>query len=98
MVAKALVRGLPSVIVPGPGDQRENAMRVERLGAGVHLPAARLTPESLRAAVERVLADPAYARAARRVGGTAAGRGPAFAAERVLRAAAPAAPSPPETR
>ncbi|HEV2890639.1 MAG TPA: nucleotide disphospho-sugar-binding domain-containing protein [Frankiaceae bacterium] len=91
MVAKALVRGLPLVIVPGPGDQRENALRVERLGAGVHLPAARLTPATLRAAVERVLRDPAYARAARRIGRSAAGRGPAFAAERVLGAAAPSA-------
>jgi UDP:flavonoid glycosyltransferase YjiC (YdhE family) len=87
MVAKALVRGLPLVIVPGPGDQRENALRVERLGAGVHLPAKRLTPSTLRAAVERVLGDGSYAAAARRLAATAAGRGPAFAAERVLRSA-----------
>jgi len=87
MVAKALVRGLPLVVVPGPGDQRENAMRVARLGAGVHLPPADLTPSSLRAAVELVLGDPAYARRAAWLGCSAAGRGPAFAAERVLRAA-----------
>jgi UDP:flavonoid glycosyltransferase YjiC (YdhE family) len=89
MVAKALVRGLPLVIVPGPGDQRENAMRVERLGAGVHLPAGRLTPATLRAAVDRVLGDASFARAARRIGRSAAGRGPAFAAERVLRSLTP---------
>ncbi len=84
MVAKALVRGLPLVVVPGPGDQRENAMRVARLGAGVHLPAEKLTPESLRAAVDRVLSRPSYAAAARRVAATAAGLGPAAAADRVL--------------
>ena len=96
MVAKALVRGLPLVIVPGPGDQRENAMRAERLGAAVHLPARDLTPESLRAAVTRVLAEPSYVRAARRLAQSAAGRGAAFAAERVVRAAARAAPHPPQ--
>lgn len=95
MVAKALVRGLPLVVVPGPGDQRENAMRVERLGAGVHLPASRLTPDTLREAVERVLREPSYARAARRLGDSAAGRGPAFAAERVLRAVVAGGPLTP---
>jgi UDP:flavonoid glycosyltransferase YjiC (YdhE family) len=83
MVAKALVRGLPLVVVPGPGDQRENAARVERLGAGVHLPARRLTPRTLRAAVQRVLADPSYAAAARRLAATADGLGPDHAAARV---------------
>jgi UDP:flavonoid glycosyltransferase YjiC (YdhE family) len=83
MVAKALVRGLPLVVVPGPGDQRENACRVERLGAGVHLPAKRLTPATLRAAVDRVLHDSSYAAAAARVGANAAGLGPDFAAGRV---------------
>jgi UDP:flavonoid glycosyltransferase YjiC (YdhE family) len=84
MVAKALVRGLPLVIVPGPGDQRANAVNVARLGAGVHLPARRLTPETLRAAVRRVLGDPSYAAAARRVAATARGLGPDHAAEQVL--------------
>jgi UDP:flavonoid glycosyltransferase YjiC (YdhE family) len=83
MVAKALVRGLPLVVVPGPGDQRENACRVARLGAGVHLPAKRLTPAALRAAVHRVLGDPSYADAARRVGATAGGLGADHAAARV---------------
>jgi UDP:flavonoid glycosyltransferase YjiC (YdhE family) len=80
MVTKALVRGLPLVVVPGPGDQRENAARVARLGAGVHLPPAKLTPQTLRAAVERVLTEPSYAAAARRLAATAEGLGPDFAA------------------
>jgi UDP:flavonoid glycosyltransferase YjiC (YdhE family) len=84
MVAKALVRGLPLVIVPGPGDQRENAVRVAKHGAGVHLPASKVSPESLRAAVSRVLSDPSYAAAAQRLAATAEGLGAAYCAERVL--------------
>jgi UDP:flavonoid glycosyltransferase YjiC (YdhE family) len=84
MVAKALVRGLPLVIVPGPGDQRANAARVARLGAGLHLPARRLAPETLRDAVRHVLDDGTYATAARRLAATAAGLGPDHAAGRVL--------------
>ena len=83
MVAKALVRGLPPVVVPGPGDQRENAMRVARLGAGVCVPL-----EGLGSAVREVLARPSYAAAARRVAATAAGLGPDHAAGRVLAIAA----------
>jgi UDP:flavonoid glycosyltransferase YjiC (YdhE family) len=82
MVAKALVRGLPLVVVPGPGDQKENALRVARLGAGVVA-----EPGGLRTAVERVLGDPSYAAAARRLAATAEGLGPDFAAGRVLAAA-----------
>lgn len=89
MVAKALVRGLPLVVVPGPGDQRENALRVARLGAGVHLPPARLTPESLRAAVDAVTCDGAYTVAAQRLAATARGLGPDRAADVVCQTLAP---------
>ena len=82
MVAKALVRGLPLVVVPGPGDQKENAMRVARLGAGICV--AEPTAAALRAAVDRVLREPRYAAAARRAATTAAGLGPDAAAARVL--------------
>ncbi len=85
-VAKALVRGLPLVVVPGPGDQKENAMRVARHGAGVCL--TEPTAAALRGAVERVLARPSYAAAARRLAATAEGLGPDAVAERVLTAAA----------
>lgn len=78
-VAKALVRGLPLVVVPGPGDQRENALRVARLGAGVCVPLERLGE-----AVREVLAHPRYAAAARRLAETARGLGPDAAASRVL--------------
>lgn len=48
---KALVRGVPVCAVPFGRDQLEVARRVEVAGAGVRLPARRLTPERLRAAV-----------------------------------------------
>jgi UDP:flavonoid glycosyltransferase YjiC (YdhE family) len=82
MVAKALVRGIPLVVVPGPGDQKENAMRVARLRAGLTVRDA--TPEALGAAVRRVLADSTFRVAARRVADSARGLGPDRAAERVL--------------
>lgn len=80
IVAKALVRGIPLVLVPGGGDQRENAMRVARLGAGVVVPPGDLGPVRLAEAVRRVLTDGRYAEAARRAASTAAGLGPAYAA------------------
>ncbi len=48
---KALARGVPVCAVPFGRDQFEVARRVEVAGAGVRLPARRLTPERLRAAV-----------------------------------------------
>lgn len=48
---KALVRGVPVVVVPFGRDQLEVARRAEVSGAGVRLPSKRLTPERLRAAV-----------------------------------------------
>jgi MGT family glycosyltransferase len=52
---KALAHGVPVVAVPFGRDQFEVARRVEVAGAGVRLPAARLTPERLRDAVRRAL-------------------------------------------
>jgi len=65
ILGKALRRGLPLVVLPGGGDQRENADRVRRLGAGVVLDPRRVTPAALSAAVGEVLTHPAYAWSAR---------------------------------
>lgn len=62
MVAKALLAGVPLVVVPGAGDQWEVANRVARLGCGVIVRPS--TVDGLRDAVARVLADPAFAAAA----------------------------------
>jgi UDP:flavonoid glycosyltransferase YjiC (YdhE family) len=62
-VAAALSFGVPLVCTPMGRDQPLNAGRVVALGAGLAL-AAEATPEALARAVEEVLAQPSYRRAA----------------------------------
>ena len=50
-VQECLVAGRPMVVVPFGGDQIVNAHRVERLGVGVRLDAARLAADSVRTAL-----------------------------------------------
>lgn len=67
IIAKALVRGKPLVVVPGEGEQRDNANRLARLGVGEFVEAFDLAPSTLREAVRKVLAsgeDGPYDRAA----------------------------------
>lgn len=68
VVAAALVAGLPLVLLPGPGDQKEVAGRVVRLGAGIVC-----RPKALQDSVVRVVTTPSYATAARAAGASAAG-------------------------
>ncbi len=79
-VAKALARGVPLVVVPYAGDQRETAGRLRHTRAGVWLPRRALTPTTVRLAVGRVLADPRFRRAAARLAAGARGLGPDHAA------------------
>ena len=53
---KALARGVPVCAVPFGRDQLEVARRVEVAGAGVRLPARRLSPERLRTSVRAAMA------------------------------------------
>lgn len=53
---KALARGVPVVAVPFGRDQAEVARRVAVAGAGVRLPARRLSPQRLRSAVRAATA------------------------------------------
>ncbi|MFE5700877.1 glycosyl transferase [Rhodococcus sp. ACS1] len=64
MLAKALLAGVPAVVVPGGGDQWELANRAARQGSAVVVrpPSA----EALRSAVEQVLSHGAHAEAAQR--------------------------------
>ena len=62
---KALARGVPVCAVPFGRDQFEVARRVEQSGAGTRLPARRLSPKRLRAAVREAIRR---AEGARRVG------------------------------
>lgn len=66
LLAKAMLAGVPMVVVPGGGDQWELANRVVRQGcARLVRP---LTPAALADAVNDVLARPRYRESARRAG------------------------------
>jgi UDP:flavonoid glycosyltransferase YjiC (YdhE family) len=69
LLAKALLAGVPVVMVPGGGDQWELANRVARQGSGVIVRPS--TADALRAAVTRVLGDPRFAAAAAAAAATA---------------------------
>ena len=62
LVAKALLAGVPLVVVPGGGDQWEIANRVVRQGSGQLI--RPLTAEALVTAVGEVLSSPRYREAA----------------------------------
>ena len=63
---KALAAGVPLVCMPMGRDQNDTAARVVARGAGVRIkPGA--TPAVIRGAVERVLGDPRFREAARRL-------------------------------
>lgn len=86
MLAKALLAGVPVVVVPGGGDQWEMANRVARQGSGVIVRPA--TVDGLRAAVARVLGDSRFAAAAARAAATVAEvRDPVEVCRAVLRVA-----------
>src|SRR5262249_21401380 len=65
-VMKALAHGVPMVCMPLVGDQPDNAARIEALGAGVRL-APSTGPDRIRAAIVRVVTDPAFRLGAQRV-------------------------------
>ncbi len=56
----ALAHGLPLVLVPQGADQFDNAARAERAGAAIVLRPGDVTAAAVRAAVRRVLEDPAF--------------------------------------
>jgi rhamnosyltransferase subunit B len=56
------------LIVPFGWDQPDNATRVERLGAGIHLPRSAYSVSSATAALERLLAEKRFSERAAQVG------------------------------
>jgi MGT family glycosyltransferase len=66
-VMRALVHHLPMLVIPHGRDQPENAIRVTERGAGLSLQAEADTGE-IRQAILRLLGEPAFADAARRLG------------------------------
>ncbi|BBX17301.1 glycosyl transferase [Mycolicibacterium duvalii] len=69
-VAKALLAGVPMVVVPGGGDQWEIANRVVRQGSAELV--RPLSADALAGAARKVLGSPRYRAAARRAGATVA--------------------------
>jgi MGT family glycosyltransferase len=99
-IVAALTAGVPLVVVPTTWDKPDNAQRVVEAGVGVRLSPRRCTPARLWAAVEQVLARPAYRERARRMAALmAAAPGPAGAAALLERlAASDAAAKPTEVK
>jgi UDP:flavonoid glycosyltransferase YjiC (YdhE family) len=64
-VLKSLAAGVPLVCIPMGRDQKDNTVRVLRLGAGVRLN-KKSTPTQIAAAISEVLERPQYVAAARR--------------------------------
>jgi MGT family glycosyltransferase len=65
-VMKALIAGVPLVVVPLGRDQPDNAARVVHAGAGIRL-RKKASVSALRAAAAQVIEDPRYRAAARRM-------------------------------
>lgn len=65
-VGRALIHGLPMLVIPLFGDQLLNASLVERAGLGRRLPLDKATPEAIRAELRALLADEALRARARR--------------------------------
>jgi UDP:flavonoid glycosyltransferase YjiC (YdhE family) len=66
-VSRALINGLPQLILPNGRDQGDNAARVEAKGAGLQLPPTASEVE-IAAAVNRLTKEPHFRAAARRLG------------------------------
>ncbi len=66
--AQALLAGRPMLFVPYGWDQPDNAARVERLGAGLHVPRGKYSASTAAAALERLLGDSRFAARAAEAG------------------------------
>ncbi|MFG2044257.1 glycosyltransferase [Dactylosporangium sp. NPDC048998] len=85
-LSEALVHGVPLVVAPIKGDQALNANAVRDAGAGLRVSFDHTRPDALRAALLRLLDDPAYAAAARAEGDRLLAGGGAEAAAAILEA------------
>jgi MGT family glycosyltransferase len=87
-ISEALAEGLPLVLAPIHDDQPILARQVATAGAGIRLRFDRATPREIRAAVEKVLREPAYREAAVRIRASFEEAGGARAAAEALEALA----------
>ena len=65
---EALRSGRPMLIVPYGWDQPDNAVRVERLGAGLHIPRSEYTVETATGALKAIMDTPSFSIRAAAVG------------------------------
>jgi UDP:flavonoid glycosyltransferase YjiC (YdhE family) len=65
---QALRAGRPQLIVPYGWDQPDNAARVKRLGAGLHVPRSAWSPETAPTALNRLHHDKRFSQRAMQVG------------------------------
>ena len=70
-VMRALVNGVPMLVIPHGRDQNDNAVRVTERGAGLRLTAG-ASVEEIRGACERLLGEAAFLEGAKRLGETVA--------------------------
>jgi UDP:flavonoid glycosyltransferase YjiC (YdhE family) len=80
-ISKAVTAGVPMVVVPLMGDQREEAARLLDTGTGITIPPKRLTPRRLRWAIVRQVVDRDAHAAAARLADQAARLGPGVAVD-----------------
>ena len=92
---EALATGTPVVAIPMLADQRDMAVRVADAGAGVWLEKSHLTAGAVRAAIQRVLATPAFAAAARVVQKATLETGGVARAAQIIKKAAQPRPAVP---
>jgi UDP:flavonoid glycosyltransferase YjiC (YdhE family) len=86
-LSKALMHGVPLVCVPLVGDQPDNAARIAARGAGIRL-SPDASAEIISTAISKVLEEPSYREAARRVGRELAQATPEITAANELEAVA----------
>ena len=65
---QSMTAGKPTLIVPYGWDQPDNAMRIQRLGSGLHLPRSAYTVDNAAAAIRRLLTEPQFAEKAAKIG------------------------------
>jgi UDP:flavonoid glycosyltransferase YjiC (YdhE family) len=94
-VARAITAGVPTLVCPVWGDQADNGARVAWAGAGLAIPRRLQGPRALRLAARRLLTEPRFAAAARRIAaGHEPGDGPRRAADLVEAFAGDTRPHP----
>ncbi len=86
-VNKALIHGVPMVLVPWDRDQPGVAARAEQLGVAVVVPREELSTSTLKSAIERLLSDENYAQRASEISEQMAQQRPLETACELLEAA-----------